>query len=56
VQSVVPIFQFIGTSLGGSLGDRVDKRLIAGIAMLVHSAALLLLTWSTHRLPSPRSS
>ena len=45
VAGIVPVFQFIGTGLGGYLGDRVNKRLIAGIAMCVHGAALLLLTW-----------
>jgi len=45
VAGIVPVFQFIGTGLGGYLGDRVNKRLIAGIAMCVHAAALLLLTW-----------
>ena len=45
VAGIVPLFQFIGTALGGFLGDRVRKRLVAGIAMCVHGGALLLLTW-----------
>ena len=45
VAGIVPVFQFIGTGLGGYLGDRVNKRLIAGIAMGVHAVALLVLTW-----------
>lgn len=45
VAGIVPVFQFVGTGLGGYLGDRVNKRLIAGIAMCMHGVALLLLTW-----------
>ena len=45
VAGIVPVFQFVGTGLGGYLGDRINKRLIAGTAMCVHAAALLLLTW-----------
>lgn len=50
IAGIVPVFQFIGTGLGGFLGDRVNKRLIAGIAMCVHGAALLVLTWVDHWL------
>lgn len=48
VAGIVPLFQFIGTGLGGYLGDRINKRLIAGVAMCVHGFALLLLTWVDH--------
>jgi MFS family permease len=34
-----------GQIVGGPLGDRLDKRAIAAGAMLVHGAALLLLSW-----------
>lgn len=48
VAGLVPLFQFVGTALGGQLGDRVNKRLIAGVAMLMHAFAMLLLTWVDH--------
>lgn len=48
VAGIVPLFQFVGTGLGGYLGDRVRKRLVAGAAMLAHGGALLLLTWVDH--------
>lgn len=47
---LVPVFQLIGTAVGGFLGDRMNKRLIAGIAMCVHGTGLLLLTWVDHWL------
>lgn len=48
VAGIVPLFQIVGTALGGYLGDRMNKRLIAGIAMLMHGAALLILVWVDH--------
>lgn len=45
IAGLVPVFQFVGTGLGGYLGDRMNKRLIAGIAMCSHGVGLLLLTW-----------
>lgn len=45
IAGIVPLFQIVGTALGGYLGDRMNKRLIAGIAMLMHGAALLILVW-----------
>jgi MFS family permease len=48
VAGIVPLFQILGTALGGVLGDRMNKRLIAGIAMLMHGAALIVLVWIEH--------
>ncbi len=45
VAGLIPAFQFIGTGLGGYLGDRVNKRAIVGVAMCAHAAGLLLMTW-----------
>ena len=45
VAGIVPMFQIIGTGVGGYLGDRVNKRLISGVAMCMHGAALLVLVW-----------
>ncbi len=45
---LVPVFQLVGTLSGGVLGDRINKRLIAGIAMCTHGLALFLLTWVDH--------
>ena len=48
VAGMVPVFQLIGTGAGGYLGDRINKRLIAGVAMMSHGIGLLLLTWVQH--------
>jgi MFS family permease len=48
VAGIVPLFQIVGTGLGGILGDRMNKRLIAGVAMLMHGAALIILVWVDH--------
>ncbi len=51
IAGFVPLFQFIGTFTGGYLGDRFNKRLIAGTAMLMHGSGLLAMvyfdTWIT---------
>lgn len=51
IAGFVPLFQFIGTFTGGYLGDKFNKRLIAGIAMLMHGSGLLAMvyfdTWIT---------
>lgn len=46
VAGLVPVFQFIGTAIGGPLGDRFNKRLIAAAAMVAHGVGLLLLTYA----------
>lgn len=38
----IVVMQFIGQLLGGFLGDRIDKRFIAGTAMFGHMAGLLM--------------
>ena len=43
IAGFVPVFQFLGTFTGGFLGDRFNKRLIAGTAMLMHGGGMLLL-------------
>ncbi len=43
IAGALPLMQLCGMMLGGFLGDRVNKRLIASIAMLGHSGGLLLL-------------
>jgi MFS family permease len=51
IAGFVPLFQFIGTFTGGYLGDKFNKRLIAGVAMLMHGSGLLAMvyfdTWIT---------
>lgn len=51
IAGLVPVFQFTGTYAGGLLGDRFNKRLIAGVAMLMHGSGLLAMvyfeTWMT---------
>ncbi|WP_419842966.1 MFS transporter [Candidatus Poriferisodalis sp.] len=46
VAAALPLVQVAGMALGGYLGDRVNKRLIASVAMCGHAVALLLLAWS----------
>lgn len=45
IAGFVPLFQFIGTATGGYLGDRFNKRLIAGTAMVMHGVGLLTMTY-----------
>jgi len=45
IAGIVPLFQFIGTFTGGYLGDRFNKRLIAGTAMLMHGSGLLAMVY-----------
>lgn len=46
VAAALPLTQVAGMALGGYLGDRINKRLIASVAMCGHAVALLLLAWS----------
>ena len=43
--ALVTMSSFLGQVIGGPLGDRFDKRLIAIAAMLAHALALLVLAW-----------
>jgi MFS family permease len=45
IAGAIPVFQVLGTGLGGYLGDRMNKRIIIGIAMCAHAVGLLLMTW-----------
>lgn len=45
IAGLVPLFQFLGTGLGGYLGDRINKRIIIMVAMVMHATGLLALTW-----------
>jgi len=49
VGGALPLLQFVGQLVGGVLGDRVNKRLLASLAMLGHMTGLLLLTYATNR-------
>ncbi|MCD8505026.1 MAG: MFS transporter [Burkholderiaceae bacterium] len=40
-------FQVLGVLLGGYLGDKFEKRLVAAICMLLHASALFVLTFAT---------
>lgn len=46
VAASLPFVQLGGMALGGYLGDRINKRLIASVAMCGHAGGLLLLAWS----------
>lgn len=43
--ALVTLTSAVGQLVGGPLGDRFDKRVIAAGAMLAHGGALLLLSW-----------
>ena len=45
IAGAIPVFQFVGTALGGYLGDRINKRVIIVIAMCAHGVGLLVVTW-----------
>jgi len=45
IAGIIPIFQFVGTGLGGYLGDRVNKRAIVAVAMCAHAGGLFVMTW-----------
>ena len=49
VGGALPLLQFVGQLCGGFLGDRVNKRLLASLAMVGHMTGLLLLTYATAR-------
>ncbi len=49
VAGALPIVQLTGNLLGGYLGDRMNKRILASIAMLGHMVGLLLLAFATSR-------
>ena len=38
--------QIVGMTIGGALGDRVNKRLIASLAMLGHAGGILILAFA----------
>jgi sugar phosphate permease len=46
VIALVTICQLVGVTLGWSLGDRFEKRLIAAACMLAHMSGLLLLSYA----------
>lgn len=49
IGGALPLLQFVGQLVGGVLGDRFNKRLLASVAMLGHMTGLLLLTYATSR-------
>ena len=49
VGGAMPLLQFVGQIGGGVLGDRMNKRLLASVAMIGHMVGLLLLTYATSR-------
>ncbi len=49
VGGAMPLLQFFGQLGGGVLGDRVNKRLLASMAMVGHMIGLLLLTYANAR-------
>jgi MFS family permease len=44
--SALPLVQLVGIGVGGWLGDRCNKRVIASLAMLGHASGLLLLAFA----------
>ncbi|WP_419946854.1 MFS transporter [Candidatus Poriferisodalis sp.] len=44
--AALPLMQLAGMAVGGWLGDRINKRLIASVAMFGHAGGILLLAWA----------
>ena len=44
--TLITVCQIFGQAAGGFLGDRYDKRWLAGAGMALHSAAMLVLIWA----------
>jgi len=43
--ALVTLTSAVGQVIGGPLGDRFDKRMLAGLAMIAHGGALVVLAW-----------
>ena len=43
--ALVTLTSAVGQVIGGPLGDRFDKRMLAGLAMIAHGGGLLVLAW-----------
>ena len=50
VAGALPMVQLVGMAIGGWLGDRFNKRLIASVAMVGHSVGLLILAYASNHL------
>ena len=48
IVGTIPAMQIVGHLLGGYLGDRLNKRLIAICCMIGHTLGLFLLTFAVH--------
>ena len=48
IGGALPLMQMIGQFAGGYFGDRMNKRVLTTIAMLGHSAGLLVLTYAVN--------
>ena len=48
IVGTIPAMQIVGHLLGGYLGDKINKRLIAICCMIGHTLGLLLLTFAIH--------
>jgi MFS family permease len=47
VITLMTAMQIAGMLIGGAIGDRYDKRVISAVCMVMHMAALLLVTYAT---------
>ncbi len=43
--ALVTVISAAGHIIGGTLGDRIDKRILTGTAMVAHGTSLLVLAW-----------
>lgn len=48
ITSALPLMQLAGMGVSGAIGDRVNKRLIASLAMLGHAAGMMLLAFGVN--------
>ena len=44
--ALVTVISAGGHLIGGTLGDRIDKRVLTGLAMIAHGTAVLVLAWA----------
>ena len=48
VVTLMTVFQIVGMLTGGHLGDRMDKRIIAAVCMVMHMAGMILVAFAAN--------
>jgi MFS family permease len=50
VVTLLTVFQITGMLVGGTIGDRIDKRILAAICMFMHMVGMLMVAFATNVL------